>query len=140
MGVLDMYCKYLLISCFPLSYRQTLFLEIYFSLLIRQQPGNGVRGYAPYRAKEQKGLLLTEDGLRRIDQVELVQAVVGKVVEGILVVGAVGVVDPTSVLSNMFLTEQDNDMFRTSPISVLSNMFLTYQDNGRFRTPFVRGD
>ena len=60
--------------------------------------------------------------------------------EGILVLGAVGVIDPISVLSNMFLTEQDNDMFRTSPISVLSNMFLTYQDNGRFRNPFVRGD
>ena len=85
-------------------------------------------------------MLLTEEGLHRIYQVKLVQEVVGKVVEGILVVGAVGIIDPISVLSNMFLTEQDNDMFRTIPINVLSNMFLTYRDNGRFRTPFVRGD
>ena len=68
---------------------------------------------------EHKGLFLMEEGLRHIDQVELVQVVVGKVVELILVVGAVGIIDP---------------------ISVLSNMFLTYQDNGWFRTPFVRGD
>ena len=46
-----------------------------------------------------------EEGLHRIDQVELVQEVVGKVVEGILVVGAVGVIDSISILSNMFLTE-----------------------------------
>ena len=81
-----------------------------------------------------------EEGLHRIDQVELVEAVVGKVVEGMLVVGVVGVIDPISVLSNMFLIEKDNDMFRKIPISVMSNIFLTYQDNGRFRTPFVRGD
>ena len=69
-------------------------------------------------------MLLTDEGIRRIDQVELVQEVVGTVVQGILVVGEVGVINPISVLSNMFLTEQDNDMFRTSPISVLSNMFF----------------
>ena len=81
-----------------------------------------------------------EEGHHHIDQVEMVQEVVGKVEEWILVVVEVVVIDPISVMSNMFLKEQDNDMFRTSPISILSNIFLTYMDNGRFRTPFVRGD